>query len=226
MADDTPPKRGREGCLPRRGSATLPSDHPRLARPCAPPRAVRWPDYRRPRDLAGGAPNSPLGRGAEELFPLPPVEVEGVDKHTGSSRTARRRRNIRRYAVDDANEAIFALNALYGCDRAATAAASPAQAAVQHRMLGAARRLRQDFVLSDPEEAARELLGPRFDYGGDGAAVVPYVEEAVSLPRLGGNTVPLDAVLDPNARDVLERFDSVMLADSEHHGGTLARHVR
>ena len=181
-----------------------------------------WPDARAS-PTTSRAPPPGLGQEAgdhayrRELFPLPPLPAlcEPWGSHNGGSRTAVRGRHLRLAAHAEAGEALEALNALCGCDRAAPEGVppSPAQAKVHHRLLTRARAFRQDFVECTPHEAARELLGPRMDYSGAGCAVEPYAPEKVSLPRLAGAPVRLAEVLDPHARAALLDFRDHLLAD-------------
>jgi len=151
-----------------------------------------------------------------ELFPLP--FFEGADSPTvvaGGSRTAGRRALIRRATRRDANSAVAALNALYGCRTAHAGATTEAQAGVLQHVLATCRDARQDFVCTGAKEAFHELLGPKADYNGGSCTVVEYDSEKVSLPALGGAAVDLGTVLDGAAVSALENFESQLLADED-----------
>eukprot|EP00972_Heterocapsa_arctica_P010820 1586250-Heterocapsa_arctica.AAC.1 len=92
--------------------------------------------------------------------------------HTGASRDARRRQHQRQYALDDANETILALNALYGADVAAVSPPSEAQVACQRRLLASSRAARHYFLNIAADGTARTLLGDRYDHGGHACSVV------------------------------------------------------
>ena len=170
-----------------------------------------WGDF-----PAAGRPSLPNSGGSKgsfvDLFPLPSVDSTLTPSVRGLSRTARRNFNIRQRARVDAQENIHALNALYGCNSSHSGPATAAQSAVVRRMLTSARATRHanDFT---PEGAARELLGPRFDYGGDNCTVVPFDPRLLSLPSLGRKPVPLDSVLDDGAKSALVNFETQLLAD-------------
>ena len=157
------------------------------------------------------------------LFPLPFPSAE--PEHRGASRVARRRRNLRHYAQQDTVQAVRALNALYGSEAPAPPTCTPAQTSVQHRLLSAARHLRQYFDFIDGKEAFHELLASRggaaprergsMDYSGDGTSVVPYDPELVSLPKVSGHPVDLCSVLNQDAREVLTGFQDQMLINDD-----------
>ena len=92
---------------------------------------------------------------------------------------------------------------------------SDAQRRSVQRIVGLSRAARHDFVTEVPEEAARRLLGPRWDYNGDGCAVEPFDPARLSLPSVGGSPVLLNNVLDEQAKLALGAFESHLLADED-----------
>ena len=125
----------------------------------------------------------------------------------GRSWTARKHRNERQRSRDDTNEAIAALNALYGADGVEVKTVTAAQEEVQSHLLRQCRIARQDLEDITPEEVACRLLGPRVDYHCENTTVVPYDADQVSLPRLGGKPVPSEAVLDDAAAELVRNFE-------------------
>ena len=174
----------------------------------------RWGDLHRLHHEQLRTSNSPADP-VPELFPLPLIAGAAGMPHTGASRDARRRQHLRQYALDDANETILALNALYGADKAAVSPPSEAQVACQRRLLASSRAARHDFLNISADGAARTLLGDRFDYGGHASSVVGYQEGLVSLPAVNGKPVPLSSVLDLRAQELLDCFPDRILADEE-----------
>lgn len=137
----------------------------------------------------------------------------------GCSRGVKRSTNLRRHICDDANRSFCALNALYGCEAATAAPPSEAQEAVQHRALVIAREVSHARNCICPQEAFRELLGPRCDYNGESTTVEPYDRSRLSLPPVGGKPVPLDSVLDTDSSELLRGFArSQFLTPSEREG--------
>ena len=101
------------------------------------------------------------------------------------SRSSRRRFSVRQAARGDANDTTIALNATYGCETRHVGSVASSQQAAVKQLVGSARVARQDFVDITGDEAARQLLGPRYDYGGDNCTVVPFDASLLSVPSLG-----------------------------------------
>ena len=171
-----------------------------------PPVHRRWPDLLPSRAAASKARGS--GSSPPELFPLPLIEAPTSFEKAplGSSRCVRKSTNLRRHTRDDANRSLWALNALYGCESPSLAPPSDAQKAVQHRALAIAREASHAHTCTSPQEAFRELLGPRCDYNGESTTVEPYDRSRLSLPPAGGLPVPLDSVLDSDSAELLNGF--------------------
>lgn len=181
-----------------------------------PPLHARWSDYG---GSAGAAPfvgrSNSGSRRFVDLFPLPLLEGQSAPLHSGGSRTAHRRRHLRQRARDDANSAILALNALYGAEGPPGPLATDAQLESQRHIISSCRAARHGFVDHTPEGAARELLGSRWDYIGEGCRVVAYEKDKVSLPRLGSDPVVLERVLDREAVGLLQEFEDRLLVEDE-----------
>ena len=110
---------------------------------------------------------------------------------------------------------MWALNTSFGVDTPAAAVANePQQAALAHiiRTVAAARPRH----VAAPREAARELLGARFDYNGSGCRVRPYGTAPVSLPAGSRPSVPLKQALGPSLSPLLDR-EMLLVEPSEAH---------
>ena len=171
-----------------------------------------WPHRAAPRAV----------RNQPELFPLPQFpapDILGAVRHKKARRRLQRRVDVWR----DVNEAVDALNAMFGCDSVPLTAASssdaqipltPAHTSVHRHLLNRISERRPAHVLS-PRAAWSELLGSRLDYNhpGDGSHVEPYDPERVSLPPVGSKPVPLERVLNEETWDLLR--PDVLLADAD-----------
>lgn len=71
-----------------------------------------------------------------------------------------------------------------------------------------------------PQEAARLLLGPRLEYGGDSTTAAPFNKGLLSLPAIGGSPVEMSSVLDQETADLVRSFEDRMLRSSEEVEGT------
>lgn len=81
------------------------------------------------------------------------------------------------------------------------------------RTLASARATRQDFEDFSAEGVARELLGPRLEYDGDGRAVEPHDAGRIALPPATLEKVDIWSVVDDAAAEALDDFEHRILED-------------
>ena len=151
-----------------------------------------------------------------QLFPIPPLPGP-PPLYTGSGKKGKLRCRRRREVWNDAAEAVDALNMLYGVGfqnlpADTTSPVGQTHSSIHSRIMRRIARRRPEHV-PKPSAAARQLLGSRLDYMGDGTTVEPYDESRVSLPGAGHKAVPLESVLDSNTWDQLNQ--TTMLADAD-----------
>ena len=160
-------------------------------------------------------------RVSRELFPLPLLREAPPEAGRLSHSVAQRLR--RRHVKGKRADEVFAsLNELYGGAEAVTGGSglrSAAQAGAQRAVL---REIPDSAVpsLHVCREAARELLGSSLGYDGEapGATVAPYNAKLLSIPETTEQPPEALHVLDPDAAECLEQFESRMMIDEQEHG--------
>ena len=136
---------------------------------------------------------------------------------SGTSRISRQRLRRRLSVWQDVNETIDALNGLYGCSdpfkasSGHTTDANPAQRSVLSRVTSLISR-RRPRTVQQPKPAARQLLGTRLDYVGDGTTVEPYDALRVSLPEGQSSPIPWEIAVPAALRDQLH-LDNILADD-------------
>ena len=154
-----------------------------------------------------------------DLLPLPLLKPEVVHAEGGEflkeSACVRKHRARREANVARTNEVIHALNSMAGFPEPCAMEPTPNQARSQANLLCRVARLPRSRERVFQREAISELLleSPASPYisgeGGTGS-VRAYQRDLVSLPEAGA--APLDAtvLLDPQGREILDRFESSM----------------
>ena len=161
-------------------------------------------------------------RQGSELFPIPPIECAPTGA-VGGGKKARRNAVRRRDVWMESNEAIAALNCLYGCDEMPLGQSdkgrsgqpqlrSAVHESVHKHVIQSVASSKPAKVL-EPRVAARELLGSRLDYLGDGTTVEDYDPDRVSLPKKQVVPVPLQSILRAETWEALQVEH--LLADSD-----------
>ena len=161
-------------------------------------------------------------RESSELFPIPYIE-QRPQEAGGRGKKARRHAARRQAVWRESNEAVASLNCLYGCEEIPCGPEdkgrsgkphlrSSAHESVHKHVISSVAFSRPDKVV-EPRVAARELLGSRLDYLGDGTTVEDYDPDRVSLPSKQVIPVSLRAVLKTKTWEALQ-VDH-LLADSD-----------
>ena len=150
-----------------------------------------------------------------QLFPLPSLPLP--EDYGGISKYAERRRCKKVVIWREVNDAISALNLLYGCcheapARTCSSSLSVLHADVHRRLIQRVATLRPEKVPS-PTGAAQEVLGSCYDYMGSSCTVEPYNAETVSLPSALIPAVEVCSLLSDETRAALT-LDR-MLADAD-----------
>ena len=181
------------------------------------------PDHRRPGDRF-----APKGEGREtwsrrqfcskrrsddSVFPIRHLPTPSLT--CGHSKIAHKRLKHRVEVWKDVNQSIDALNSLYGCSRYPGAeelqgGLSDVHLSIHSRLTSLAAR-RPKTVLQ-PKLAARQLLGSRLGYTGDGTSVEPYDASRVSLPEGQSAPVPWCDALPANMREYM-KLENILLDD-------------
>ena len=151
-----------------------------------------------------------------QVFPIPPLPGP-PPLYTGPGKKGKLRCRRRREIWSDAAEAVDALTMLYGVSFQNLPVdtmypVGEMHSSIHDRIMRRIARRRPEHV-PKPSAAARQLLGSRLDYMGDGSTVEPYDESRVSLPGAGHKAVPLESVLDSSTWDQLNQ--TTMLADAD-----------
>ena len=133
------------------------------------------------------------------------------------STRAKRNRIRRADNLCKANEVIDSINEMAGFKSAPKAPANQAQVESQKILLQRIARLDRPAERINTREAIHELLHlcPSSDYmpeEGTRSTVRPYDRSLVSLPDCGASAIDATHLLDDRGREILEQFDSCMLA--------------
>ena len=145
------------------------------------------------------------------LFPIPLVEEEGVEK-PGLSRCCRQRVLRRRSVQSRCNEVVAALNWMAGCSSESQGmAVSPVHEEVLARIERLVRKRTPDSETPSTEEAARALLRAKFGYDMADAVVAPFQSGLVSLPGTVTDSPFADELGPDETRRMLEGFTEQFL---------------
>lgn len=147
------------------------------------------------------------------LFPLPFFACPS--KKAGYSRVVQQRRNRIRRAVENKNEAIFALNWLADAwnHGATDDGPSPMQGQVMQRVDGLIEIQKPSGCIERPEEALKSLLkgGSPYDMATTSDSLASYQSELVSLPADIRGCPDLGDVLPHRDRQFLEEKAELMI---------------
>ena len=148
-----------------------------------------------------------------DLLPLPHVDVPRAPSGLSLSRGTRQRSSRAGYLARGVNEAVSAINDLYGGTRNPPSSATPAQLEVLEDIRGRLQRVPVPEARPSPQEAARELLGLGLAYTGEetGMHIGKYDRDLVALPSVKEPPPNVREVLDPEALDIVVNFQQKML---------------
>ena len=148
-----------------------------------------------------------------DLLPLPHVDVPRAPSGLSLSRGTRQRSSRAGYLARGVNEAVSAINDLYGGTRNPPSSATPAQLEVLEDIRGRLQQVPVPEARPSPQEAARELLGLGLAYTGEetGMHIGKYDRDLVALPSVKEPPPNVREVLDPEALDIVVNFQQKML---------------
>ena len=164
-------------------------------------------------------PGLPAGYSLRErkLFPLPFFACPS--RKSGCSRVVQQRRNRIRRAVENKNEAIYAMNWLADACGPGNSEVrpSPMQGQVMQRVDGLIESQKPSGCIERPEEALRALLkgGSPYDMATTSDSLASYQSELVSLPADIRGCPDLGDVLPHSDRQFLEEKAELMIKPPE-----------